>query len=66
VFNLSQPAEGWEGSKGRVTAILPKIEFDSDTDFYLCGGKPMIDDAKKILLKKNIPEEQIYFEQFHL
>jgi ferredoxin-NADP reductase len=66
VLTLSQPAEGWEGSKGRVTAILPKIEFDSDTDFYLCGGKPMIDDAKKILLKKNIPEEQIYFEQFHL
>ncbi len=66
ILTLSQPSGDWEGSTGRVTAILPEIQFDSNTDFYLCGGKPMIDDVKKILLDKNIPEEQIYFEQFHL
>lgn len=64
-LTLSQPKPGWDGSEGRVTAILPDVEFDStNTDFYLCGGKPMIDDVKKILLEKQIPEEQIFFEQF--
>lgn len=66
VLTLSQPGENWSGEVGRVTAHLDKTEFDKNTDFYLCGAKPMIDDAKKILLAAGHPEEQIYFEQFHL
>jgi len=67
ILTLSQPKEGWEGPVGRVTEVIKEDSFDvSSTDFYLCGGKPMIDDVKKILLEQKIPEEQIYFEQFHL
>jgi NAD(P)H-flavin reductase len=66
VLTLSKPSENWDGSRGRVTNILPEVEFDNETDFYLCGGKPMIDDTKKILLANGVNEEQIYFEQFHL
>ncbi|MDP2624870.1 MAG: FAD-binding oxidoreductase, partial [Candidatus Peregrinibacteria bacterium] len=50
-LTLSRPLDGWEGSTGRVTGILPAIEFDAaKTDVYMCGGKPMIDEVKQIFL----------------
>lgn len=66
VLTLSRPRENRNRATGRVTAHLAKTKFDKNTDFYLCGAKPMIDDTKKILLEAGHPEEQIYFEQFHL
>ncbi len=66
-LTLSRPQEsgGWTGAYGRVTALLPDASFDpSTTDAYLCGGKPMIDDVKKILLQKGFPPAQIFFEPF--
>lgn len=64
-LTLSRPQEGWTGTTGRVTALLPHVSLDpSITDAYLCGGKPMIDDVKKILLDKGFPATQVYFEPF--
>lgn len=64
---LSQPKDDWTGSAGRVTALLPNASFDpSTTDAYLCGGKPMIDDVKKVLLDKGFPATQIFFEPFFI
>lgn len=63
-ITLSQPQGDWKGLTGRVTSHLPEKEFKPDTDFYLCGGQAMIEEVQKMLLQKNIPEEQIYFERF--
>ena len=65
IITLSQPKDGWEGQVGRVTAHLPTANFDpTKTDFYICGGKPMVDDVLNILSEKGVPEEQVFFEQF--
>ena len=67
VLTLSRPTEAWIGTKGRVTALLPDLNFDPETtDVYLCGGKPMIDDVKQILLEKGFEKNHIFFEQFFL
>ena len=67
MLTLSRPSDGWTGSTGRVTALLHEASFDpSATDAYLCGGKPMIDDVKKILLEKGFSAQQIHFEPFFI
>lgn len=67
MLTLSRPRDDWTGSTGRVTALLPHASFDpSTTEAYLCGGKPMIDDVKKILLDKGFPANQIHFEPFFI
>jgi len=66
-LTLSRPKEGWEGSTGRVTAILPELDLDpTKTDAYLCGGKPMIDDVRQIFENKGFEASSVYFEQFFL
>lgn len=66
-LTLSRPSDSWTGVTGRVTALLSSLSFDpSTTDAYLCGGKPMIDDVKKILLGKGFPAGQILFEPFFI
>lgn len=66
-LTLSRPQEGWQGATGRVTALLPALTLDpATTDAYLCGGKSMIDDVKKILLEKGLAPGQIFFEPFFL
>lgn len=66
-LTLSRPNEEWPGSRGRVTAILPDIEFDPEkADVYLCGGKPMIDDVKQLFLDKGFDKSHIFFEQFFI
>ena len=63
---LSRPEEGWDGFSGRVTALLPTLKFQPNTHFYLCGGKPMIDDVKALLNEKGFEKSHIFFEQFFL
>ena len=36
----------------------------SDTDFYICGGKGVVESLRDYLHKKNIPNDQIFFEKF--
>lgn len=67
VLTLSRPSDAWTGSKGRVTALLPPLDFDLEkTDIYLCGGKPMIDEVKQIFINKGFDKGHIFFEQFFL
>ncbi len=61
---VSRPTQDWTGHKGRVTDFISTLEFDSTTDFYICGAKDMVLDVKKILLDKKVEETRIYHELY--
>lgn len=65
-ITLSQADEEWTGLRGRVTNHLSSISFDEHTAFYLCGGKPMLDEARSILKEQGVRPLQILTEQFHV
>lgn len=66
-ITLTRPDESWTGAQGRVTEHLKTMELDpSGTHVYLCGGKPMIDDAKQILMERGFEKSSLFFEQFFL
>jgi ferredoxin-NADP reductase len=49
---ISRPSSGFEGFTGRVTDYLrslPNSWLWHDTDFYVCGNAPMIDEVRDIL-----------------
>jgi len=52
--------------KGRVTEALttnPQL-LTTNHDYYLCGGKEMVESLRTLLGEHNVPKEQIYFEKF--
>jgi len=65
-LTLTRPPAHWQGNSGRVTRFVEKID-DTDVqqnDFYICGLTAMIESVNKILLKKGLPKEQIFFEKY--
>lgn len=63
-ITLSQPSAAWTGASGRVTEHLRKLERPERFDFYLCGNPDMIKDTRALLLKRDVQQEQIFFEIF--
>jgi Na+-transporting NADH:ubiquinone oxidoreductase subunit F len=64
---LSREAEGtqWEGKRGRVTDLIEDLVPEgAKYDVYICGNPDMVDSCTSRLLKKGIPEDQIYFDKF--
>jgi NAD(P)H-flavin reductase len=65
---LSQPDPmGWRGLRGRVTDLIhEQVSADqvSNTDAYLCGGRPMIEEAKRLLISKGMQVDHIRYENF--
>lgn len=65
VLTLSKPSEDWVGHRGRVTDHIFVHEQNlPGSDFYLCGGKGMVDEMKEKLLVHSVPKEQIKTELF--
>jgi len=64
---LTQPeSSDWKGKTGRTTEILKTMDIDpKNTSVYMCGLKEMIVDAKKALIEKDVPKENIFFENFN-
>lgn len=61
---LSQPSNGWRGSVGRVTAVLPHVvESVDNLDVYLCGSHHMIAEVKTLLRTKGLCP--IHTEKFY-
>ncbi len=57
---LSQPDDGWTGAAGRVTARIPELECDPEnTQAYLCGSFPMVQEVEGMLKEKGLPAEMI-------
>lgn len=63
-ITLSQPGQTWQGAVGRVTKHLQDMQITPDMNFYLCGIKDMIIDAKKLLMDKGVPQEKIFTEMY--
>ena len=65
---LSQPhLERWDGPRGRVTDLIRQSITEQDgqwSEAYLCGGRPMIDEVKSLLLEKGFGAEHIHHENF--
>lgn len=64
---LSEPQEEdlWDGETGLITEVVDKhVENGENKEAYLCGSPGMIDACIKVLSKKGIPEEKIYYDKF--
>ncbi len=60
-----RPSDHWDGEVGLITQVVEKyLESGENTEAYLCGPPPMIDAAIKVLTKKGIPENYIYYDKF--
>ncbi len=55
--------ENWEGKTGYVHAVYKEICCDiRPVNFYLCGWKGMIDEAKETILSMGYDKKQIHLE----
>jgi propane monooxygenase reductase component len=55
----------WEGETGLITDVVDRSESDlADIDAYLCGPPPMVDAAIELLVRRGVPEGQIYYDKF--
>ncbi|MFN3966421.1 MAG: NADH:ubiquinone reductase (Na(+)-transporting) subunit F [Endomicrobiia bacterium] len=64
---LSEPKadDRWEGETGLITQVVERYVHDaSNSEAYLCGPPPMIEAAIKVLTKKGIKQENIYYDKF--
>jgi ferredoxin-NADP reductase len=68
---LSRPDEPEKKQKektpthtGRVQALVEKYVTNYESQFYICGLWPMIEETKALLLTKGTPKENIEFERY--
>lgn len=61
---LSKPEPQWPLCRGRVTDCLQTHDLLPQADYYLCGGKEMINDAKEVLQQRGVSPENIFHERF--
>ena len=64
---LSEPStkDKWDGEVGLITQVVEKyLDEKIPKEAYLCGPPPMIDAAIKVLTKKGVREEHIYYDKF--
>ncbi len=60
-----KPEDKWEGETGLITQVVERyVENGANMEAYLCGPPPMIDASLKVLTKKGIPLENIYYDKF--
>jgi ferredoxin-NADP reductase len=62
IATVSRPEEGWTGPRGRVTEFLRDVNKDSQ--YFICGNNQMILDVRNLLVEKQVPKENIFFENF--
>ncbi len=64
---LSEPLkeDKWKGETGLITDVLDRhLKSGENVEAYLCGSPGMIDASIKVLTKKGVPEELIYYDKF--
>ena len=49
----------------RVTDALAELTLPPHADFYLCGGQPMIRDARALLMTRGIEAARIFAEPYY-
>ncbi len=61
---LSRPETQWPLCRGRVTDCLQMHDLPPKADYYLCGCKEMVNEAKQILQQREVPIANIFHEKF--
>lgn len=64
---LSEPSpkDHWEGEVGLITQVVEKyVDEKGEKEAYLCGPPPMIDAAMRVLSRKGITPDNIYYDKF--
>ncbi len=64
---LSGPEEAdeWDGETGLITEVLDRHLADgSGMEAYLCGSPGMLAAARKVLQRKGVPAERVYFDAY--
>jgi len=64
---LSEPDPGddWSGETGLITDVVDRtITTTDDTEAYLCGSPLMIDACVKVLKRKGLTEDRIFYDKF--
>jgi len=57
--------QDWDGETGLITDVVDRSEPDlADVDAYVCGPPPMVDAAIELLVRRGVPEGQIYYDKF--
>ncbi|GLT17861.1 flavodoxin [Vibrio zhanjiangensis] len=65
LISLSQPPVEWLGLKGRLTlSHLKQVKEVENRQVFVCGPDGFMQKAKKLLLKKGLPEEHYHQEAF--
>jgi Na+-transporting NADH:ubiquinone oxidoreductase subunit F len=61
----SEEGSDWDGETGLITEVVDRhVEPTEGQEGYLCGSPGMIDASIKVLRRKDITEEQIFFDKF--
>jgi Na+-transporting NADH:ubiquinone oxidoreductase subunit F len=59
------PEDNWKGETGLITDVLDRhLKTGANLEAYLCGSPGMIDASVKVLTKKGISEELIFYDKF--
>lgn len=64
-FWVSQPSEGYNGNKGRITESLKKIMPNITDEIYLCGNGATVLAIKGILISLGFQDTQIITERYN-
>jgi len=67
IFTLSRPSEEdrWQGERGRVTEVIPKIVHPGhEVEAYICGNPAMVESCEELLVRLGVPRERIYYDKF--
>ncbi len=62
-----EPDDAWDGETGLITDVVDRTVGDlTEAEGYLCGSPGMINACIKVLKTHNMPDEQVYFDNFDL
>jgi NAD(P)H-flavin reductase len=61
---VSRPGETDQCEKGRVTGCIDAMNLVANTEYYLCGGKAMVEETMGILETKWVDKSVIFHEKF--
>ena len=69
IFLSREELEFDKYNTGRVTSYLipesiSELNFDGDTEFYICGSPAMVSEVRDILKNAEIAQEKVFFEQY--
>lgn len=61
---IAQPSANWQGQTGLITDFVANFSFPEPSQFYFCACPALVEELKKILVKKGVPAERMVSEKF--